>query len=897
MSAATPTFSQIKAQVAAIRRKAPDARPIGIRAPGRWTGDKTKRDGDQTYLVFQCDSPLAMRLALREEADAGAAKVLVTSLEEREISQDILVRLAKRRLFAIDSWQIVRSLFQAHSIDPRLIKHGWVADALLELSATRDCPPARGGFLDAEVVWPLLLDHIIGLTTDSPDLTAILRWSIDASAAARFRGAPEAFRVAAADWLAQRAGGAARTILQCVERSERPDALPLGLAASVIYHRDAANQLQKAAGKLEERYLGGRSPEAAIVERWSAAAGDVVRLQLADRRVQREQLLRADEILTEVQAEAFAHLSSVSPLGFDQRLERLGSRLVDAIDRQAFDEIEALQAVRQAVREHELASHESRRLERIDMALRLIRWLSRRGTEADKRPASLAEAAADHLSEGGFVDWARLALRTGDPVTQLSRAYARLFDETTRTREEQAKLFATLLRDWTAAGSTGDEVLPVERIMTEVVAPLAAQKPVLVLVIDGMSVAVCRELLADVARHDWIALCEPGRRSIRPGIATIPSVTEYSRTSLLCGKLRQGTALDERAGFAEHPALVAHCKAGYPPILFHKASLQESQDTVLAGEVRDAITSPQRRVVGVVINAVDDHLLKGEQIDTRWTRDEIKVLPALLHEAATAKRLVVIVSDHGHVLDCQMEAQQHDGGERWRPAEGQPTPQELRVEGPRVAVEGSRMIGPWTEKLRYGIKKNGYHGGLNPQEMVAPIAVLTSSSDYPDGWSEAPIETPVWWDEPGGVPAAPQQPAPKLKPTKRSPQETLFPLDHEEPEKPAAPETPVEEVAPQWVSRLLSSEVFEEQRRLGGRAIPDNEVFGRFLAVLDGRGGKMTSLALSRALDCPPLRLRGLLAIVQRVLNVDGYAVISRDETSDTIELNRDLLLRQFDMV
>ncbi len=28
------------------------------------------------------------------------------------------------------------------------------------------------------------------------------------------------------------------------------------------------------------------------------------------------------------------------------------------------------------------------------------------------------------------------------------------------------------------------------------------------------------------------------------------------------------------------------------------------------------------RLFGVVVNAVDDHLLKGEQIDTRWTRDE-----------------------------------------------------------------------------------------------------------------------------------------------------------------------------------------------------------------------------------------------------------------------------------
>ena len=39
---------------------------IGIRAPGRWTGERTKQDGEETYVIEQCDSPLALRIALRE---------------------------------------------------------------------------------------------------------------------------------------------------------------------------------------------------------------------------------------------------------------------------------------------------------------------------------------------------------------------------------------------------------------------------------------------------------------------------------------------------------------------------------------------------------------------------------------------------------------------------------------------------------------------------------------------------------------------------------------------------------------------------------------------------------------------------------------------------------------
>ncbi|MCY2990634.1 MAG: hypothetical protein NTY19_22560, partial [Planctomycetota bacterium] len=81
-----PTFSQIKAQVAAIRQKVPQARVIGIRALGRWTGDTERRDGDQAYLIQQCDSPLAMRLALRQPADPNATKILITPLEEKDLS-------------------------------------------------------------------------------------------------------------------------------------------------------------------------------------------------------------------------------------------------------------------------------------------------------------------------------------------------------------------------------------------------------------------------------------------------------------------------------------------------------------------------------------------------------------------------------------------------------------------------------------------------------------------------------------------------------------------------------------------------------------------------------------------------------------------------------------------
>src|SRR5215831_9345633 len=134
-----PTFSQIKAQVTAIRQKFPSERVIGIRAAGRWTGERLKQDGHETFRIEQCDSPLHMRLVLQND-DGAAITVLVTSLEEGELGDDILVRLARRRLFPIDSWQIVKLLFQAHTIDPRVTQHGWMAEYLLEAIPTEGFP-------------------------------------------------------------------------------------------------------------------------------------------------------------------------------------------------------------------------------------------------------------------------------------------------------------------------------------------------------------------------------------------------------------------------------------------------------------------------------------------------------------------------------------------------------------------------------------------------------------------------------------------------------------------------------------------------------------------------------------------------------------------------------------
>src|SRR5262249_10896826 len=207
----------------------------------------------------------------------------------------------------------------------------------------------------------------------------------------------------------------------------------------------------------------------------------------------RTQLLnRAEEILREVQAEGHADLSDVLPRGFHQRLARLGG-LLARVSEGAVSPGELRQA-HDAARRHDQARREPGSIEQIEMALRLARWLT--GGEGQKAPRSLGEAARDYLAAGSFVDWARSALRPGGLVRELTEGYARLVDQVTARREPQNRTFAELLRDQTASASKSADLIPVERILDEVVAPLAALAPVLVVLLDGMSPAVSRALLA-----------------------------------------------------------------------------------------------------------------------------------------------------------------------------------------------------------------------------------------------------------------------------------------------------------------------------------------------------------------------------------------------------------------
>ncbi len=427
-----------------------------------------------------------------------------------------------------------------------------------------------------------------------------------------------------------------------------------------------------------------------------------------------------------------------------------------------------------------------------------------------------------------------------------------------------------------------------EAVLDRLVAPLAKAHPVLLLVIDAMSVPVFRELEHDLAQRGWVELVAEGSR-VRPAvIAALPTVTEVSRTSLLCGEVTIGNAPREKEGFSKHAALLSACEPMAPPVLFHKGDLREAGVAGVALKVLEAIGNLHQRVVGVVINAVDDHLAKGDQVRVPWTAHHIRPLEELLEVSRASDRVIVLVSDHGHVLERETEAREGEGSERWRSASGAAAEDEVLLEGPRVGVEGNRMLAPWSERVRFGMKKNGYHGGATPQEVVIPLGIFATAdaASRLKGWREAAPETPLWWQwrrEQRPAPE-PQEKAPKVpsRPPREGETGDLF----------VQPVTPPTKTT--WIDRLFETELFGAQRKQAARTALSEERIRTILETLDQRGGKLTGAALAERLRVPPFRLGGIVSAMRRILNVDGYDVLSLDETSETVELNRDLLEAQF---
>jgi len=196
---------------------------------------------------------------------------------------------------------------------------------------------------------------------------------------------------------------------------------------------------------------------------------------------------------------------------------------------------------------------------------------------------------------------------------------------------------------------------------------------------------------------------------------------------------------------------------------------------------------------------------------------------------------------------------------------------------------GSSMA--WSAGIRYGKDKRGYHGGANPQELVVPLAILSDVRvDPPAGWVEISSYQPNWWRIDDADVVLPHISKPKFE-------KAVHGLDLFELVTTKSASGDVE-----WIDALLKSPIYHEQSKLAVRGAPADDLMTKLLKGLETRGGTAVKQALAQDLGMPPFRVDGVILNVSRILNVDGYEVISLNRTSDTVVLNMGLLRTQFDL-
>ena len=891
----TVSVSQISAQLDAVLAREPKALAIAIKAATKQPWPESIPIHGRRFALRWCDSMLAMRESFSDMEQVDAALeglVLLTPLNTNEIAEDITARLARGRVFQPEGWEIVRQLFGAKEIDARLGRYSWMPQVLIDGAAQGAYTPVANGFLDLETAWKELLKRFLQLDTPRPDATALLRWTMQPTTDASINLLPANARPDALKWLDESAGIAGKIVLACVEAGRTGDAMALGLVCGVLYAPAGEGQttLGNAAIRLE-RFVNDAHVGVVEGRAWSQAAQKLVREGGAD--LYRSAMDRADALLTDLRVGEFAHLSDVLPMGFDQRMRSFAAALTQHVQTPTDTTLKLVEDAVNRVLAHVLAASQTHRADRVEMARRMARWMVRPTTNA----TSVADLVYWQADEGSFVDWARFRLLGGDELVEVSHAYELVRSSVITRRNALGQKFAQTLQRWNAQAPSADgRVVPLESVLERVVAPLAALQPVLLLVVDGLSTSIFRELFAKPERLGWVEQVPSAFSKPLAGVAAFPTVTEVSRATLLCGKLTTGAAAFEKSGFSAHAALLAQSRTDVPPKLFHKGDLSDS--TNLSNEVRSAIANPHQRIVGLVYNAVDDHLSGPDQLNQRWSLEDLRLILPILNEAKAARRIVIVTADHGHLLEDGTT--QISGGEsdRWRIGSDAANSNEVALSNGRVrtATGATSIACLWSESIRYAGRKNGYHGGVSLQEVTVPLSVLVPYGMSLPEWQPALPAQPEWWDLPNlaTLPATTAQatPAPRTSSKKVAVppvgQDQLF--DSVLAPIPTTAPAPAED----WIDALMQSQVYMSQRALAARVAPLDEQMRKMLSALAERGGKLSRAALAQRISVPEIRLNGMLSAARRVLNVDQATVLLVDEVAGTVELNRVLLLQQF---
>lgn len=947
-------------------------RVVLLRAEPVWDGPAELSWGEPWRAVVKgAPSPLAVHeLVLGHQTRSATGPevlVLLTDREEAELGPDLLAKVHKQRVNAVNTWDVVREAFGAVDTDSRLNKENWAAESLLDATPPGGWPQLAGGILTRRESLTALALRRLGIgrydpdrdprvsspefaarsgggaeaepgslvagtvaSGDGLDVQTLLRWSMAPGGPERLLSLRAAERDGLTRFLGEedQTGLAGQALLALVGAEHGPDAVAFGLVCAALWgHADATADAEdyRARGRAE-RWFGEEPPaRGKALDALAAAFGRscenfVSGLLLTGRTGQDEvaaaarrqsgaALDRATSLVRQFGAERAAMTSPVLVEGLEARFGDVGRALSSGDAGVTARAVSALDEHRQAT------DPDARtRISRAKMAQRLTQWLA---TGPVAECETVASGIGRHVAETGWVDLALEHIEAGgDPDASLRSAYDTLCISVRAKRREIDRHFAAKLATWTANGTDPGSMLAVETFLPTVVAPVvkAGGRRVLLLVLDGMSAAIAAELGEELREH-WVeydpvpkAKDTPQRRGMA---AALPTVTSVSRTSLFAAQLMTGTQADEKRLFPSH-----RFWGGESVAVFHKDDLRgESSGDTVGPELNDALVG-DRTHVAVVLNTIDDRLGKEQKLgDGAWKLGEIGRLRQLLRLAAGQGRAVILVSDHGHVIDRHGVRIDASGvrSARHRSPGGALQETEIALSGPRVVApeSGDEIVALWDADSRYTAQKAGYHGGAALAEFTIPVlAFLPFGAEPPHGWRELGSQQPPWWSltsrpaEPVR-PAAADAAAPK-KPSKRAKADAVFARSHESlfdvvltpvAEEPRADSAMIsaELRLPDdaLVTALFASELFETQVQVLGRKPNLAQVERAVRALLDA-GGTLPVTALAQRAGVRASGADGFGAVLRQLLNYDSAQVLENLPDGRTLRLDKELLREQF---
>ncbi|WP_033324487.1 BREX-2 system phosphatase PglZ [Streptomyces yerevanensis] len=855
--------------------------------------------------------------AEHQEKTADADLLVVTTgVDDDQLGWDLRGHAVKRQTLTVDNAEIVMQRFGATSLDPRMYarEEAWLLEALLEAEPGQGWERGRAVLTRDAAVRALVVARL-GLGGDgnggtagqdvAVDADTLLAWSRTPAGPLRFAELQQTERTEMKKWLGETAGQAVPVLLSLVEAGHGHDAMALGLLGAALRDPAASPDTVLALGGLFGQVMPRRGELQAFTE---AVEGTLIRWigeahgNPAARQRVFAVLDRADKLAADTGLTSGLVSNRFLPSSFTAQL-----RHVTAAARQS---PEAAQAALEELNAHALVKLYADRHRAAATAVRIARWLAL----PDPRVPSVAAGVRTQLADWGWVDRALAVLWAGDPRGDqgVAQDFRVLYELAQARRERLDEEFAGRLAAWTenATAQFPGGCLVVENVLPEAVKPVAATGAApLVLVLDGMSSAVAVQLGEEVEREGWTeAVPRPSEgQALRrmAAVSMLPSVTDVSRASLLTASATKGGQSTESSGFAAF--WKTQRREG---VLFHKAGIGGDAGRYLSEHVVAALATDA--VIGVVLNTIDDALDKGQQGQrTRWSVDDITYLRELLTAAKGYGRPVVLVADHGHVLERGTSDGPTNGGgaaaARWRT--GTSRDGEVQLAGPRVWEGGGTIVAPWREDIRYTGRRAGYHGGASLAEVTVPVLVLLpDKAMMPKGWEVLPREqaTPAWWQASVLEPVAEQtgtaveerqkqavRPRSGTRRTRAEGEGLFAEADLGVPSggKAAVPDTPATLGA-----RVVASEVYEAQKEYVRKA-PEANVVAAVIDALTEAGETMSPAALASAVSATGRVRRnidGFIATLQRLLNVEGYPVLGFIDAGHTVRLDVKLLRDQF---